>query len=92
MYLFGQKNQPCSIHYAEHLLTEQQKSEGVYVEILPIKPEKIDGFEWVLSLDENRQPYYAKVDISNQIEDAKKQAYESGQNDLLTSMIEGGLI
>ena len=67
IYLFGKADQ-VSIVYDDSTLTEADKVGGIAVKVLPIQETK-DGFNAVLCLDKNNNPYweYREV-IKNNLE------------------------
>jgi hypothetical protein len=56
VYLFG-KGKSVSIIYAPETLTEQDKVGGIAVEQLPPLEEQ-EGYNAILCLDDNNQPYW----------------------------------
>jgi hypothetical protein len=61
IYLFG-KGKEVSIVYDNTTLTEQDKVGGIAVEQLPPKEDR-DGYNPVLCLDQDNQPYWEYVEV-----------------------------
>jgi hypothetical protein len=84
IYLFGQ-GKSVSIIYDASTLTAQDKVGGIAIEQLPTKEDR-EGFNAVLCLDQNNQPYWEYEEIQQDtLEDlVRKNLLTKEQYEILT--------